>query len=169
MRYFSCLYRLNGEARYLIWIGDEQDSVAVDAGGFIPTFKDPLPLRRYADLNHYSLESEEPTLIDLDRVAIWMKSPTEPVNCEEVLVAWNLFIDVAASVGDSGIAFERLDSQTLAIYHKIFAGNNLPAITPKGCHYVPEWSPDEIASLAEILSTGLDMFASCTRGWPQEA
>jgi hypothetical protein len=168
MEYFPLWYRFNSEDGYLIWISDEKDSVVVEAGGFIPTFKDHSFLRQYADTNHYSLQSGEPILHDLDCVAAWTKSPAEPVNCEEALAAWNLFGDVAASVGGRGIAFQHLDSQLLAIYRKLFWGNNLPSMTPQGSQYVPEWSPDEIASLTEILITGLDLFASCTRSWPQE-
>ena len=170
MKYFFLRYRLNAEDRYLIWISNEKDSVVVDSQGFIPSFKDSIVLRAYANLNHYVLESEEPIPHDLDRIAAWAASPVIPVHCDEALAAWNLLGDVAASIVDRGIAFERLDSDAdfRAIYDKLFWGNNLPSVTPKGEHYVPEWAPDEITSLAEILSTGLDLFASCTRNWPQE-
>ncbi len=168
MEYFPLRYRLNAEDGYLIWISDEKTSVEVDAGGFIPTFKDPLLLRRYADLQHYILQSDEPVLHDLDWVVTWTKSPVEPVNCEKALVAWNLFGDVAGSIGERGVAFERLHRSSRATYDKLFWGNNLPSMTPEGRQYVPEWSPDEIAALTEILTTGLDLFASCTRGWPLE-
>lgn len=171
MKYFPLLYRLNAENRYLIWISNEKDSVVVDSQGFIPSFKDPIDLHRYANLNHYSLENEEPVLHNLDRVAVWAASPVTPVDCVEALVAWNLFVDVAASIVERGIVFKRLDadSELRAIYDKVFWGNNLPSLTPKGEHYVPEWAPDEIVSLAEILITGLNLFASCTRNWPQES
>lgn len=167
MKYFSYLYRLNAEDRYLIWISNEKDSVAVDAEGFVPTFKDPVILRGYASLNHYSLESEEPILHDLDWVATWLASPRLSVDCREALASWNLFGDVAASIVDRGSTFKHLDSKLGAIYEKLFWGSNLPSMTPKGAHYVPEWSSDEIDSLAEILTTGLDLFTSCTRKWSQ--
>jgi hypothetical protein len=35
MKYFALRYRLNTEERYLIWIANEKDCVAVDAHGFI--------------------------------------------------------------------------------------------------------------------------------------
>jgi hypothetical protein len=170
MKYFRLLYRLDAEDRYFIWISDEVDSVVVHDKGLIPSFKDSIVLRRYANLNHYILESEEPVLHNLDRIAAWAASPVIPVDCKEALAAWNLFGDVAASIAVRGIAFERLDSDSKfrAIYKKLFWGNNLPSVTPKGEHYVPEWSPDEIASLAEMLITGLEMFASCARNWPGE-
>jgi hypothetical protein len=168
MQYFPLLYRLKAEDRYLIWISNEKDSVVVDAGGFVPSFRDAACLRAYADVQQYSLQSEEPILHDLDWVAAWIKAPAVPVDCGEVLAAWNLFSDVAHSMPDMGSAFEHLDSQP-TIYDKLFWGNNLPSMTPEGMHYSPEWSAAEVASLAEILSAGLDLFESCIRSYPQES
>jgi hypothetical protein len=137
----------------------------VDAEGFVPTFRDIAHLRAYADVNHYSLQDEEPLLHDLDWVAAWTRVPAMPVDCTKALAAWNLFADVARSMPARESAFGHLDSQP-AIYNKLFWGNNLPSMTPKGRRYVPEWSADEIALLAQILSVGLDLFESCTRGCP---
>ncbi len=53
MKHFPLLYRLQAEERYLSWISDEKDSVAVDAAGFVPSFSDLTALRQYADLNHF--------------------------------------------------------------------------------------------------------------------
>jgi hypothetical protein len=165
MQYFSLLYRLKAEDRYLIWISNEQDSVVVDARGFVPCFRDIASLRVYAELNHYSLQGEEPIIHDLDWVAAWTTVPVVQVDCSEALAAWNLFEDVARSIPGRGSAYRRLDSQ-LALYNKLFWGCNLPSVTPKGRHYVPVWSADEVASLAEILTEGLELFESCTRICP---
>ena len=59
-----------------------------DAGGFVPTFKEYACVKAYADLNHYSLEREEPILHDLDSVAAWTKAPAVPVDCGNALTAW---------------------------------------------------------------------------------
>ena len=168
MKYFPLLYRLHAEERYLIWISDGNDSVVVDAGGFIPSFRDLTLLRRYAELNHYSLESEEPQLHDLDWIAPWRVAQVASVDCEGALTAWNLFADVASSVPE-GVTFKPLDSQFPGIYKKLFWGSNLPSVTPQGEHYTPEWSPDEIHALGEILIAGLELFVSCVRAWPSGA
>jgi len=70
-----------------------------------------------------------------------------------------------------GIAFKCLDADSdfRAIYDKVFFGNNLPSVTPQREHNVSEWAAAEIAALAEILATGLDLFVSCTRNWPLES
>jgi hypothetical protein len=36
-------------------------------------------------------------------------------------------------------------------------------MTPEGCHFDPEWSPQELTALAEILGAGLEMFQRRTR------
>ena len=75
------------------------------------------------------------------------------------------FSDVADSVPWQGAAFKGLDSQFSEIYEKLFYGNNLAAITPEGKRYTPQWSADEVGSLAELLAVGLDLFISCVGPW----
>ena len=87
MKQFPLLYRLHTEERYLIWISNEEDFVAVDSEGFVPSFRDLSHLREFADLCNYTLEGEDPSLHDLDWVAAWLTVPTTPVDCEKALVA----------------------------------------------------------------------------------
>lgn len=153
---------------YLIWISDDRDSVVVDASGFVPGFPDMVSLRKYADQKHYSLETEEPKLHDLDSVTTCRVATGNMVQCEEALCAWNLFSDVAASFPKRGFAFENRDSKFPAIYKKLFYRNNLPSITPDGKQYIPEWSEEGISSLADVLTAGLDLFLSSVRQCTQE-
>jgi hypothetical protein len=169
MKYFPLLYRLDGEDGYLIWISNDNDGVVADARGFVPTFSDVDAVQAYARPEQYELESEEPKLHDLDWVAAWLKVPGKPVNCRKALEAWNLFSDAARSIHVHGMGstFEPLDSQFPGIYDKLFWGSNLPSMTPEGRHYDPEWSPDELTALAEVLRAGLEMFQSSTRSFQQ--
>jgi len=64
------------------------------------------------------------------------------------------------SIHGADDTFEQLDSRFSEVYEKLFWGNNLPAVTPKGFHFDPEWSPDEIAGLATVLRAGLKLFKS---------
>lgn len=169
MKYFPLLYRLNAEDRYLIWISNEEDSVVVEAGGLVPTFQHIASVEAYSDVNHYSLEREEPILHDLDWVAAWTRAPDAPVDCQKALAAWNFFSDLAKSINESGICFDQLDKRFPSIYDKLFWGSNLPAMTPNGKHYEPKWSQVELTALAEVLSTGLAMFESCTGNFPEES
>jgi hypothetical protein len=122
VKHFPLWYRLNAEDRYLIWLWNEQaeqTSLLIDTGGFIPSFGSSDALCEYAALSHYGLESEETRLHDLDWVASWTLSRRKRVDCKEVLAAWNLFADVAASIGERGSAFKRL----IRSYRKLFTGS----------------------------------------------
>ena len=165
MKYFPLLYRLHVTDRYLIWISNEPDSVAVDAGEFVPTFENPINLRQYANLHDYALETEEPLLHDLNWITEWKMTPEAQVDCQKVLAAWNLFGDIAVSLPSRGIAFAKFKSNYFEIYDKLFWGNNPSAVTPEGERYIPEWSPVELRSFDQILTTGHDLFVSCTYDW----
>jgi hypothetical protein len=41
------------------------------------------------------------------------------------------------------------------IYDMLFCANNLPAVTPPGEHYKPEWVQEEIEAMARIYRLGL--------------
>ena len=168
MKYFPLLYRLRAEERYLLWISNEHDSVAVDADGFVPSFRDLSVLRQYADMNHLKVENDEPLLHDLEWIATWRTAPGASVDCVKALNAWNLFGDVASSIPSRGNVFGQLAESQVArpIYDKLFWGNNLRAMTPKSERYVPEWSQNELESLAEVMTAGLELFASCVRNCP---
>jgi hypothetical protein len=163
MPYFALLYRLGGQRRYMIWVSNDTDYVAVNAEGLLLSFPSLATLRQYADAKGWPIEPEEPILHDLDAVASWVLATDSPVNCVETLAAWNLFCDVANSVSSPNKkSFEMLNSQLgRPIYDKLFWGNNLPAMTPEGEHFVPAWSKQEVKSIAALLSAGLEMFSSC--------
>jgi hypothetical protein len=165
VQYFPWLYRLNDQRRSLIWISNESDSLAADAAGFIPSFERLRALRRYASQNGYQLEVERARLHDLDWVSEWIASPSAPVNCTKAITAWNLFADIAASVGGRASRFKRLDSSLTKGYQKLFRGNNLPSMIPPGARYEPAWSTDEIHSMAKLLAVGLRLFAASVQPW----
>ena len=162
MKYFPLLYRLNGEDSYLLWISNDNDAVETNAMGRVLAFKDSQGLAAYAAAKHYVLESEEPKRHDLDWVARWLGTTDMPVDCDNALCAWNLFGDVARSVPGSDGTFAELDRRLGEIYDKLFWGNNLPAMTPEGCHFEPEWSGEEITELAMVLRAGLALFQAST-------
>jgi len=104
-----------------------------------------------------------PVIHDLDWVAGWRIAHGTEIKCVQALDAWNLFRDVAASVQAKGAEFAKLDRNEPLIYDKLFWGNNLPAMTPEGQSYVPQWTLQETQLLAAVLSAGLDLFESCVR------
>ncbi len=168
MKYYPLYYRLNRKKRWLIWISNETDSVVIDRRGFVPTFPNRTFLRRYATVNNLRLEwTEKAVLCDLDWVVSWSKAPSMHVDCRKALDAWNLFHDVVTSIPKDEAVFRRLDSRFPSTYDKLFWGSNLPTVTPRGKKYIPEWSQQELGSLARVLRAGLKVFVSSTQNWPQ--
>jgi len=43
-------------------------------------------------------------------------------------------------------------------YNQFFYGRNLPAMTPVGEHYEPEWSEADVDEIRRVLRAGLDEF-----------
>lgn len=72
-----------------------------------------------------------------------------------LLMAWNLFTDLAASVNGE---FDPECQQTQQIYEKLFWGNHLPAVTPPDNHSTPLWSDEELLLIRDVLARGLALF-----------
>lgn len=164
--YYPVRYRLDYKERWLLWYtlgegeGDEPDSVVVDENGKMLVFRSRQSLMAYAHAEELALAAEnESAFFNLDNVVKWLgrKRPAE-LNCVEFLNAWNLLADVSASVGGS---FDPDKARTRQIYHKLFWGNNLPAVTPAGKHYTPQWPGRESRVIRKVLREGLFLFREC--------
>ena len=155
-KYFKLWFRLDNIDSYLIWFDDESDGFVSDSRGKVPCFLHTEDLLRYASSENLSVETIEPILRDLDLVASWLgASETEVVDCKILLDAWNIFDDVSRSVGGN---FDANPKLTNKIYDKLFWGNNLPSVTPKGKSYEPIWAKRELKIIRETLSAGLSLF-----------
>jgi hypothetical protein len=162
--YFPCLYRLKGEERYLIWFSDDRDGVFADESHRVPTFASATALElAFPALVDAELVSETPISHDLDFVEgqCRLDGPLV-IDCDHFLAAWNLFIDVARSVGDAGAAYLASDSVLGHAYEKLFFGNNLPAMTPPGEHYTPTWTDDELGDIRRHIILGIELFEATT-------
>ena len=102
---------------------------------------------------------ETAILHDLDLVQAWCRSgETLEMDCESLLSAWNLFGDIARSVGERGIPYAESDVNLDSEYEKLFFGSNLPAITPAGKHYEPAWNDGELKAIRRHMVLGLGLF-----------
>ncbi|MEO0376861.1 MAG: hypothetical protein AAF329_20020 [Cyanobacteria bacterium P01_A01_bin.17] len=164
MEYYALRYQLGTIQQYLLWMTDidssAKDTVALGPDRRILSFKALKMLQDYASHNGFALIPQDLlALHDLDWVTNWLKDPSvETVDCNHVLTAWNLFTDIYHSIEKDRDVFKAVDEQNQVIYDKIFFGNNLPAITPKGEQYLPSWNSDEVDILCAVLSAGLEMF-----------
>lgn len=167
VQYFPLLYKLRGRERYLLWVSNDKTAVAMHTQAMAPSFATLRDLRDYARLKDCKIESGEPKVHDLDWVADWLDRPTKQIDAECALLAWNLFSDLAVSAHSS--EFLAKDAKYPTVYKKLFFGNNLPSMTPAGRRYIPRWSREEVDALADVLGTGLNLFESVVRDWPESA
>lgn len=164
--YYRLQIRLDGRERWMLWHSDENapDGVWIDGSGRIPLFNTAASLDRLAAQLGVTLASDPPVLHDLDIVSHWLSDPRpNTVDCKEFLAAWNLFSDLAETVG-AGLPDDGEMAKT--VYKKLFWGCNYPSVTPSGHHYVPEWTLAETAILQEILDFGLSFLRSRLQSIP---
>jgi hypothetical protein len=163
VEYFVLSYRLSLEERYLIWTSDDEDSkkdcFATDEDGMVPSFANIASLERYATQRNLILSPASPHLHDFDVIVSWLSTHRNLPKCEELLNAWNAFSDVSNSVKRE-TSFAKLNFTNKPIYDKLFWGNNLPAVTPKSEQFDPIWNKQELESLINIFTSGIELFLS---------
>jgi hypothetical protein len=167
VEYYALWYRLDSQDRYLVWVEGEdssKDTVMLDRNGYLLVFDLPDRVLDYAEKNNLSISVENLSVHDLDRIESWIGNISSPLDCVNILSAWNLFSDVSHSVERYQERFVLLDRTHHEIYNKIFFGNNLPSITPEGETYVPEWSLAELDIVCDLMSSGITMFRGNLRG-----
>lgn len=160
-QYFALWYRLDHEDGHLIWYTDNKDGVVVDTESKVPSFRNTEALLQYAQTHGLTVDVGEAILFNLDLAA---QRPSAgigaSVDCGNILNAWNLFDDVARSVGG---AFEVEREVSQKIYEKLFWASNLPGVTPEGERYDPAWTLGELETVGDVLSSGLLRFRRSVR------
>ena len=159
--YYRVLFNLERALEWLIWYdgaGEAKDGVWINEPGNMPVFRSEAALEHYARERGIHFKPEAPMLHNLRVVEEWLRKPSfKSIQCDAFLGAWNLFADVARSVGtpldDRGELADK-------VYDKLFWGNNIPAVTPAGREYVPVWSKEEMDCLRRVLQQGLAVFRS---------
>ena len=150
MKHYPLHFRLDGNDRYLIWSTDDEgnapDSIHVHADGSLLTFADVSTLLRFADRQSLAVvASKTPVLHDIDASLIWtVGDVSSTLHCNNALNVWNLYTDAAATIPTRAKMLGDLLSGHLRLNEMLFYGSNLPAITPKGKQYSPDWSDNDI-------------------------
>lgn len=160
--YYRIHCTLAGQAHYLIWYSNDPDGLIVNQRGQVMDFPNVSDLDAFGLENHLSIH-EGMTPFDLDLIANWVERPAEAqIDCERFLNAWNLFGDLAASVGEAGQAFTEFDD-CVETYDKLFHGNNVPALTSPGKEFTPQWTKGDIQELLKVFNAGLALFRKVMR------
>jgi len=156
--WYPAALHIDGQTVYFLWMGDDwaKDLVLVNDGRVV-IFPDVAAAQDFATHSQLPLAPDEPARpFEFDAAAAWLADGGKP-DPEVLLGIWNLAGDVARSVDKP---FEDRSGDLDAIYDKVFAGNNLPAMTPPGEHYEPEWDLDELTHLRWIIGQGVDLIRS---------
>jgi hypothetical protein len=158
--YFLLPFRLDGLNRHVIWFQNDVDGVITTHNKRIVTFETQDDATNYAVGSNIALTPRVDENLELDWLVDGADFSTGDIDCRRTLLAWNFFADVAASLGAKASDFLAKDRKPSKTYDKVFWGNNLPAVTPDGEHYVPSWSTEEIEEIKSILVAGLMLFIS---------
>jgi hypothetical protein len=117
-----------------------------------------------------TLEREEPTEYDFDRIQAWSQRPSaEGIECPVFLDAWNFFDDLGNLYAAPDSEYARLSWAAAGCYDKLFWGSNLPSVTPPGEQFIPSWSQEELAAIAQVFQAGLARLAEELAGAKQRA
>lgn len=150
--HFAVRYRLDGSERYFIWYTDDQDGVLLADAGRLATFSTLSAVEQFLSLRDLALEPEQSDIYDFDQLDSWVAQPkAETIDCVVMLNVWNLLTDILRSLSLP----MRGAKESLDIYDKLFWGSNIPAVTPEGRKFIPNWSAGEIEAIARIFSSGL--------------
>ncbi len=155
-------YRFDGRDGYLIsFLGEPDDGCVVDSEGKIPGFQNQKSAILFASTLEIPIVEKELSLDNIDLAQIWVNNKRlRAIDCDNLLTVWNFLDDVSVSVNGN---FDSKKKRTSKIYDKIFFGNNLPAITPKGESYEPIWSKAERDVIREVLSLGFEIFRNAVK------
>lgn len=147
-QFYPVQIRVDGQVHWLVWFGDEIDGVVCD-GQRLRSFASLSELQAYASHQALNLLGDV-SIFDLDAAMSWSGDP----DPSEVLDAWNLFKDIASSLGSP--FFDR-GPESDALYEKVFRANNLPAMTVPGERFTPIWDETELTRLRNLLMAGVEM------------
>ncbi|MGV8849384.1 MAG: hypothetical protein ACOH16_07545 [Propionibacteriaceae bacterium] len=86
--------------------------------------------------------------IDVDGARALIGFEMSRDEIDEVITAWNALDDLTAALG-TRLDFE--GSLASAAYDKLFWGLNLPAVTPVGNWFTPQWWPKELGKIDQVL------------------
>lgn len=150
--------RLHHQRIGLVWqtedgtseVEGDTDCVLVRDGRIISV---GTPAEFAAVAQQFDLKLEEGTdgIQNLDELERLLELPASDDICTKLLNAWNLFGDVARSVGAS---LDDSGPEASKCYDKLFYGSNLESITPAGEHYSPEFTDEERLLIAGVFNRG---------------
>lgn len=153
--YYALWLKFKRIDQYLLWFSNEKDGIWVNEKGMVPVWENTKDLQCFTQKIGIKLEDEKPKCHDLDKVAAFLNKESWGITPNEVLEAWNLFIDLGNSVKDQ--AFIAKDKESFELYNEIFRLSGL-LNTAKPSSSLTFLDANCQAKLREILSMGFNLF-----------
>lgn len=149
---YSCF---GDSSHFLIWYEDENMKDCVyTSNGEVIIFLFEEQARKQAE--KLGFQADETVFYDVERLIYWIGMHQKEMDCEFLIDFWNLFSDIAYSIGKKLEPIKTKRSNRC--YNKLFWGLNLPSVTPEGCEYEPIFTKRERKLIREIMRTGLEIF-----------
>ncbi len=156
--HYLCRVRLNGLVVFVVWYSGERNGFARDDAGRLRAASTPDVLSATAGMQDVFIASEEPADYDFDRIRAWCAAPDEAgIDCASFLNTWNFLDDLARLPDGPERPYARLSRNATACYDKLFWGSNLPAVTPPGERFEPDWRADELAEVQAVFEAGVEL------------
>jgi hypothetical protein len=152
--YFPLVFIIKSKEHYCCWYTNEEDGFIVEENHLL--FFDTLDeLKIHSTKQKIDLNLKEDILIiSIDELQKFVENDSKELDCNLILNYWNIIGDVSKSLGVEFYGDER-SSILSTIYNKLFYGNNLPAVTPKGKSFHPLWEFEEIQEIRKVIQDGL--------------
>ena len=144
-------FQWNGKDHYCIWFNNRTSGFIVEDRR-LKWFATRQELEQYAGQRDMMLgdDEQELALRPLNKA----QEVSDSAGCNHYICIWNMAEDVARSLK---LPFYGKNKATDDIYDKLFWGCNLPAMTPEGEEYIPEWSQEELGLLAKVIDEGISI------------
>jgi len=153
MEYYPFLFDINKKEFYCIWYSADKDGFVTE-NNKIKVFETKNMLFDYAKVKNIQFMDNKINSISIDFAINWLTRKNPIIKCVYFLDYWNHISDLAYSVGENFYGDVREESIN-KVYDKLFWGNNLPPVTPKGKKYNPTWNHEQRKILVDIVKDGI--------------
>jgi hypothetical protein len=158
MEYYPFLFVVDKKEYYCIWYSDDKDGFFTE-NNQIKVFDTEKMLFDYAKENKIQFMENRITSFSIDYTKSWLTRKNPMIDSIYFLNFWNHISDLANSVGETFYGDLREEVIDM-VYNKLFWGNNLPAVTPKGKKYKPIWNGEQRKILVGIAKDGIRIINS---------
>lgn len=141
---------------FCVWFSGEEDGVLTSDHG-VRVWRSRDEAVAAVRAGGFSLSSEDVACYDFDRIAAFVAGEPLDVGWSELLLAWNLLVDVARSTRDDDFASD--EARELDLYNHLFYLDGNAAVVNAGPRPL---DGEEMRRLRLVLERGLAMLR---RNW----